>query len=458
MLYNNMKILRKYGLCFLILLIASACATEPKKDIIKIEPPVKAEPVLALETLEGKISVLQNLLSNNKIQEKDVETISNLISDYQKIRDISQGDMPQGAYREMITILFRELCLFEEKYLSSQDQTEPDRYVKAIIDLNQKKQSIFKKYAAKDYKGVVSEYNEFENAFGKDSVIFEMETILAMSLSKVGKLSEAINIGDKIIAELEGIPDLFQLRSSIIEWRINTGKKEKAIKDYQKLVENMDEKQAIFEKITSKINSQNKKIADSDQILSQLLKKESNSDVNVRIANILKEVNNLETKGDFSGARLLLQKWKLSTDDQTETAAIENALKAIDVSEKQYQENLKTNRKEGIEAAAKLIDEEDYESAIKLLDLMKSAGDNNIEIDKQRNLAVEKLINNERNRAAKIFLTAKKTDDSKKKEELLTNAQNILNGLIEKYPSSDLAGKLKSNLESVNDELKKVKK
>jgi len=460
MINNNIRFGRIGGIFLFMILILSACATEPKREIIKNEPTikVKAEPILPIDAIDKKISVLQDLLANNRVQEKDWETVSNLISDYQKIKDLSQGDLPQRDYREIILMLFRNLSLLDEKYLSSQDKVNNEIYAKALNDLYLKKQSIFKKYIRKDYKGVISECNELEKAFGKDSITFETGILLAMSLAKEGRLSEAINTGDRIIKEIEGMPDLIQLRAGLIEWRIDTGKKEKALNDYQKLIENLKERQTIFDKTTSRVNSQNKNIAEADQVLNNLLNKELNSDVNARITNVLKEVDTLINKGDFAGARLLLLKWKLRTNEPVEIAAIDKALKALDFSEKQYQENLKTNKKEGIEVATKLIEEEDYESAINMLDLIKNGGDSNPDISKQKNIAIEKLINKERNRAAKIFQAAKKTDDIKKKKELLLSAQNILKGLIEKYPSSGLIEKLNSHLDSVNNELKKIGK
>ncbi len=78
------------------------------------------------------------------------------------------------------------------------------------------------------------------------------------------------------------------------------------------------------------------------------------------------------------------------------------------------------------------------------------------EIKELREQAVESLINRERNRAAKLFLTARRTHDLEKKEEYLRSSYNILKELIEKYPSSPLISKVKSHLEKVEEELEKL--
>jgi len=458
MTYNNIRAGRIGSILLIIILSLYACATPPKIiEPIKTEPVIKMEPALPADAIDKKISVLQDLLASNKVQEKNRDAVSRLISDYQMIKDLSQGDITQDDYRTIILMLFNNLSALDEKYLSYQEQPEDQIQAKAINDLNLKKQSILKRYIAKDYKAVIFECNEMEKAYGKDTITSETGALLAMSLAKTGKLSDAISTADRIINEMEGRPDLIQLRAGLIEWRIKTGKKEKALKEYQKLVDNMDERQALLEKTTSKINSQNKNIAGSDQALNDLINKELNSDVNARITSIMKEVDKLKGQGDFEGARLLLLKWKTQTDEPLETAEIDKAIKALDLSEKQYHDNLKNNWKEGIEAARKLIEKEEYEEAINMLDLINTGGDGSAEIKRLKDTAIENYINKERNRAAKIFQTARKTDDIKKKGDLLLTAQDILNKLIEKYPYSDMIDKIKRHMDAIKDELKKIK-
>ena len=81
-----------------------------------------------------------------------------------------------------------------------------------------------------------------------------------------------------------------------------------------------------------------------------------------------------------------------------------------------------------------------------------------IETDDLRNLAVEGYIRSERERAAKIFHLAKQSNDIARKEELLLSSFQILNNLIEKYPSASLISRLNDNLESVKAELVKLKR
>jgi len=63
------------------------------------------------------------------------------------------------------------------------------------------------------------------------------------------------------------------------------------------------------------------------------------------------------------------------------------------------------------------------------------------------------LISSERDRAAQIFLMARNTNDPQGKKELLISSRNILQSLVERYPTSNLIYKLKSNLKTVEAEL-----
>jgi len=246
---------------------------------------------------------------------------------------------------------------------------------------------------------------------------------------------------------------------SLLDEQYFTSRKQADIapKEYQKLIEDMEHRQAVLDTTTEKFNTQNNETMRSDQVLQALLDKESNIDSNARIRGMLKEIDNLINKRDYTGARLLLLKWKLrSADEPGELAEISRALTTLDLSENEYLNRLKTDTNELMAQAAKLIEEEDYESAINILDLVKGNDESSPEVEYKRAVAVEKLINQERNRAARIFLTAKKTNDISKKRELLLSAQNILAGLIEKYPSSEMAEKIKGYLNSVNHELDKI--
>jgi hypothetical protein len=109
-----------------------------------------------------------------------------------------------------------------------------------------------------------------------------------------------------------------------------------------------------------------------------------------------------------------------------------------------------------LETAKRLYEKEDYRGTIQTLNaLERTEGLDDAAID-LKNRAIESLINHERNRAAEIFLEAKKTKDPQKKRELLETSHRILKTLIEDYPQSSLRSKLISHLAIVQREIEKL--
>ena len=98
---------------------------------------------------------------------------------------------------------------------------------------------------------------------------------------------------------------------------------------------------------------------------------------------------------------------------------------------------------------------EKYEEAILKLDELPPSDP---EVKELKNMAVEKIINRERNKAAKLFLAARNTKDPAKKEEMLNSSYNILKAVADKYPSSPLIPKVQDHINQVTKELVKVKK
>ena len=106
----------------------------------------------------------------------------------------------------------------------------------------------------------------------------------------------------------------------------------------------------------------------------------------------------------------------------------------------------------------RLLEEERFEEVISRLEALESEQEDNRELIELKQFAIEKLINRERNRAAKIFLSAKETQDPEKKKEYLHESYEILESLVDKYPLSPLNSRLKSHMKIVSDELDKLKK
>lgn len=177
------------------------------------------------------------------------------------------------------------------------------------------------------------------------------------------------------------------------------------------------------------------------------------------IEDTIKQAQELAQEKKFDEARELLLSGKSEGLPGRDAEAIGQALSSVDYAEEEYiQERISiiSRTKEGMERARKLMEEEKFEETISSLDALVTGTDNQ-EVVRLKDEAIERLINRERNRAAKMFLEAKKCDDPVKREEYLNSSYNILKSIDEKYPSSPLNSRVKSHMLAVKEELNKIK-
>ena len=452
---SNLKVLL---IILLLIPLLFSCMPEVTKETVKYEPTVTPVLGLSSDIIDQRISMLEGLLNSEDISYIDREDALSLLSDYRKIRSIIREGISENDYGDIINILFRNLDRFDDKYFLGKRGLEEQVYLNAVNELSIKRQKIQESYLSGDYQNVISGCIELETAFGPDSLTPDIGLIFAMSLAKTNRLKEAIDMGERIARELEGKPGLIDLRAGIIDWLLALGNDEKALEDYAKLVDNINEKSALFNKIRNSITVEKEDIdqfgsfAVDDYLpeLSELAEPE-------RSKELLNEVDRLIKNKDYTEARLTLLRWRLRVEEGPEEDIIEKALKAVDLAEKSLNDSSPESENEALENAKKLIEEERYEEAINSLDILREVHGDSRELSRFENLAVEKIIARERDKAAKIFLQSKNINDPKRKEALLISSFNILKKLIEKYPSSALINRLNDNLDMVRDELEKLR-
>jgi hypothetical protein len=161
----------------------------------------------------------------------------------------------------------------------------------------------------------------------------------------------------------------------------------------------------------------------------------------------------------YDEARLLLIKHRIRLEGGPDVEIIDEALKGVEIAEEKFEKEKRSKDayiNEAIETAKNLIEEESFEAAISKIDELQDLHGPSSETMALKNQAIEKLINSERNRAAKLFLAAKKTQDRAKKEEYLLSSYKILKAIIDKYPSSPLNTKLKSHIKTLTEEMKSL--
>ncbi|MDY7036775.1 MAG: hypothetical protein SV375_11525 [Thermodesulfobacteriota bacterium] len=413
--------------------------------------------ILPADVINKKISYLKMIIDSQRLDDEDREIAHNLLFAYKDIRSYTQGRVSNVNYQKIINILFSHLSILDEKYFSKK-KIDDQQYPEVMALFSRKRKKILNSYLAGDYRGVIDDCIELEAVFGPDSLTPEISILFAFSLSKKKMLKEAVNISEKIVRELEGRIDLIQLRANIIQWQLDLGHREKAIKAYDKLTDNFDEMNSIFrlakQKITGRGIGEDKGITPDDH---SIVEKGIHEHENIN--RLLSEVDRLIQRHSFDKAKLLLIRHRLKTQEGPDMETIDQALKTVELAEKSFRGEKNEDispKKTTIKLAMKLIEEEKFEEALTRLEELEDNQDMSHETADLKDLAIEKIINRERTKAAKIFLMAKKESDPLKKKHLFTSSYNILKALIDRYPSSNLINKLNSHLKRVKGELNKL--
>jgi len=445
-----------------VLAYASGCAAPPKRQVtVAPKPDVRAQtaPLLSTHTIDKKISFLDGMLAKEDLSKEDRRIATDLLATYKLTRTLAPDRLTRQEYQSLIRSLFRSLNLMDERYFEGKKTTLD--YSRAVTLFVSKRDEIINLYLKGDFKSVIEHSLELQEIFGPDALTTEIGLLFALSLAKEGKLEQAIEIGEGIAGELDQLPDIIQLRSRIAQWQLKLGRKERAVYIYERLTDNQDERMALIQNLNRQINWA-KEYDKSD--ISGYSPPKPASDADVRqgeysIDQVLNEANSLVRKHAYSKAKILLLRERIKIEEGPESEIIDRELARIEQREEEFEEQKRIRDaylKQTLEAATRLIEEEKFEEAVNKLDEIKDAQDFTAESVALRERAVENHINQERNRAAELFLAAKKTKDPSKKKELLASSYDILKALIDKYPSSPLNQKLKSHLTIVEKEIDRL--
>lgn len=222
---------------------------------------------------------------------------------------------------------------------------------------------------------------------------------------------------------------------------------------YAQLIKNLGDKESLFAKSGNQLNKSLAQMSEGEKDLRDI--KIQPEDI---LSGLIQEANQLVQKQAFTEAKLLLIKARIKTDNDSEIQIIDQALKDIELTQHRIEqgegpENY-VSEKEVQQQAAALIEEEKYEEAITILEKLERQQQGlDSETKRLKDLAVEKIINRDRNRAAQLYLQAKNTQDYPKKKELLQSSLEILKNLVEKYPSSYLIQRINGHISIVEKSL-----
>ncbi len=446
-------------LCLVITMFAAGCATMPTEPQPPVTPPLPKETGtldIDVAPLKERTKTLENLLISKELSENDKNTALALLDLYRLLEKVKSGPATQASSDTLIRNLLETTLLMDRNYFEKVAKTSGVQI--SFSDYMESKNEILNQYLDRNYSNVIQRTLAFQTRF-PGGLTPDMGIIFAASLAQDGMLEEAIDIGSEFAQRIERSSDPVKLRSDIARWQLATGQKGQAVKTLEKIADLQSDQLAAIDDLGKQIQETP---APPDQPFRSMFEPPEGTeppDLEPHLLSLREKVDGLARNHEYKKAKDLLLKEKAVREEGPDTESIDQALKNLDEAETAYEEDLKIKeayRKKTFDTAKQLFEGEDYKEAISILNMLEKTQGLDSEAADLKSRAVSSLINHERNRAAEIFLKAKKTKDPDKKKELLETAYNILNTLVLDYPSSPLKKKITSNIAIVQKEIAKL--
>lgn len=422
--------------------------TVPEKKIQYYRPPA-----LSNETLDKRVDEIKKLVEEDTLSEDRKETAVSILKVYDKLKSLNKENSTEKEYRKTVKLLFDTLVTVEQQYFFSGIVSSDNAGEIIFENYSDLKNKIYEDYFAGNFSGVITGCDDLISRFGKNGLTTDLGIILVEALSKKSMPSDALAVARSILGAVETKPDLIRLLSTAIELEINSGNMENASLLYEKLVDNINERNSIFKRTENLLSKSEEGGSIIDESLQEKIS-EIDPEKTIQMQQLVDFVENLISKNDFSGARLELLKRKFRTEEGPELDMIEQLFKSVDKAEEQFAaEN--SNDRFILEDARRLLEEEKYEEALDILEPVVEEGEN-YEANKINNEAVRNLINRDMIIAGKLRIASINESDKQKKRDLLLKARSILQNLIDKYPASPSINRVKRNISVVDEELMKL--
>jgi len=445
-------------LCVFLILGAAGCAAGPVKERAPAAPaPVEHSGLLINHTLiDDRIRFLKGVLRDDQLPPADRETVEAVLAAYRQLKGASGPHLTEKDYQGLILSLFKAVSLMDEAYLG--EKRIPGDGKSAVARFAERRKALIDRYARGDAKGVIQDARSLEKAFGPRVLTGEAGILYALSLAREGDLKEAVAVGKAVASRLEQFPDRVQLCLQIARWQLSLGRPKQAAETYEKLIHIQDERAALVQELGQQIAAAREAAVGGP---TGIASRGQGSDVAWQEEGhagdpLVERVRSLVQDHAYDKARLLILRARIRMGDGPGKEALDRELERIDEQEAAFEagksikgDDLAKTR----DAAREMIEAEKYEAAIQAIEEAEDSSGLDPELRALRERAVESLINRERNRAAELFLAAKKADDPSQKKEFLDSAYHILKELIDTYPSSPLNQKLKSHMAVVQQEL-----
>jgi len=427
---------------------------------------------VSIETLDRRILYLSRVLETQDLSKADRELASDLLVTYRGLKTASQTGSLKQNYSPMMNMLLRNLEQMEERYFTKPSAAR-GLSTDGVRQVASKRKKIAQDFSTGRDQAVIDGVLDLEKSFGPESITPDLSLLFALSLGKKGTYTTALSVGQDAASQLEGKPDLLLLRSQMIEWQFALGNEKEAKELYERLQRKLSEREALVKALEKKIGAEGLRTSPPETLAAR--GDATKADLDRDLKEALAKAEGSAQIGDFGRAKFLLFQQRIRFDEGPEAQLIDQALKSVEAAEQkaaqqpiteiagketsaadlQKELQREAEKQDKLKLALGRIRNEKYEEALAKLDELPPSDP---EVKELKTMAVEKIINRERNKAAKLFLTARNTKDPAKKEELLHSSYAVLKAVAEKYPASPLIPKVQDHMNQVTKELAKVKK
>jgi hypothetical protein len=425
------------------MLLVAACIPASRRETV-VRPDTAPEPA-AVPGLDARIVALSDLIEKEALSDRDRNVALALLAAYQALRDALREPLSERQKEALVNRLYEKLSTIDDNAFASSSSLQL---------VSREREKILQSYLSGDYGSVIEACLDLEERFGPEALSPEIGLVLALSLGKKGLHRHALKVGEDIKEELEANPDRLYLQAQMIEWHLALGQSREAFQIYERLQDRVDERRGLLKKAEQSLRSKTAYPPGASEG-SGALAAEPES-----LGSTLAQVETLIQEHRFDQAKFLLLRQRIRLQEGPDTERIDRAMKSVEEAEERFHQEEAARlarRQETLERATRMMEQEKYDEVITQVDRLEQEGMMGAEADALRTEAIEKLVNRERNRAAKLFLMAKQAQEPSEKEALLHSSRNILKALLEKYPESSYHEKINSHIDIIEEELARLR-
>ena len=424
------------------LLVAACIPAVHREPVVRPEAPYKPA---AAPGLSERIVALSDLLEKEALSDRDRDLALALLGAYQALHEALQHPLTESKKEAWVNQLYEKLSTIDENAFAA---------TPSLQHVNQEREKILQYYLSGDHGSVIQACLDLEERFGPEALSPEIGLVFALSLGRKGLHRDALRVAEDIKGALEENPDLVYLQAQMIEWHLALGQRAEAFQIYEGLQDRLDARKGLLKKAEQSLSSKSAYQPGPSKGPGPLGPEPESLD------STLTQVDALIQQHRFDEAKFLLLRQRIRIQEGPDSERIDRAMQAVEKAEKRFHQEETarlTRRQETLERANRMMEQEKYDEVIAQMDSLEQEGMMGTEADALRTQAIEKLVNRERNRAAKLFLMAKQAKEPSDKEALLLSSRNILKTLLEKYPSSSMNKKINSHIAIIEEELEKLR-